>query len=221
MKSTIITALLLSVMISGYGQLPGRYPNNNEKPDRRDYVSTGCMMDPGFTAQVCGEQEKAFRAALARWEEAEKNKPKRPPAPSLEKLSARMDSFFEALEQLQADQIQTGMNDYNAMIKRTNLLGESLALTREKVDSLSHELGSQRKLLQFNTDMGNYYIRKVDSLQRRVDALEKRPPIIIGGSTPWPYDIDPGFAPKIDLPAHFPNGLIPPIVADTTQKRKP
>lgn len=33
-----------------------------------------------------------------------------------------------------------------------------------RVDSLGHELGNQKKINQFNTDVDNYYIKKVDSL---------------------------------------------------------
>lgn len=69
--------------------------------------------------------------------------------------------------------------------------GKILVYLIDRIDSLQHELALQRELLQFNTDMGNYYIRKVDS-------LEKRPYFWF---SQWPggiqYDpgiqIDPGF----------------------------
>lgn len=41
----------------------------------------------------------------------------------------------------------------------------ALDSANKTIDSLTKELRSQRILLQFNTDMGNYYIRKVDSFR--------------------------------------------------------
>jgi hypothetical protein len=40
----------------------------------------------------------------------------------------------------------------------------TIAKLTQTVDSLMHELHTQKMLLQINTDMGNYYIRKVDTL---------------------------------------------------------
>jgi hypothetical protein len=65
MKLPLILFLLLACS-SGKSQWQSVDPN--EKPDRRDYVSTGCRMDPGFSPTICAAQEKRFQEALKDWQ---------------------------------------------------------------------------------------------------------------------------------------------------------
>lgn len=86
----------------------------------------------------------------------------------------------------------------------------ALDSANKTIDSLTKELRYQRILLQFNTDMSNYYIRKVDSLKTRIETLESRPSLFF----------------HIDSSGRFFNNPINTFVTgtavlDTAVKRKP
>lgn len=54
-------------------------------------------------------------------------------------------------------------------------IGPKLTIaTNEDIDSLKRDVRNLRLLLQFNTDIGNRYIRKVDSLRKEVDSFKGR-----------------------------------------------
>lgn len=54
-------------------------------------------------------------------------------------------------------------------------LSDSLAITYRITGNLERQYEHLEILLQFNTTMGNYYIRKVDSLTDRIKLLENMP----------------------------------------------
>lgn len=57
----------------------------------------------------------------------------------------------------------TPLGEVWAYVQRVD---KTLDSAMKMIDSLKRELKTQKELLQFNTDMGNYYIRQVDSFRQ-------------------------------------------------------
>lgn len=187
MKIIITTALLLSVIFSGYGQAAAAAAAAS---------AANLMMQQNLIRQQQMQQEEQRRRFMEQQrQQAEANrraeetreiqehqhvKPKAISKPDTTKLllkkitrlSYRIDSLYTELESYKQEAFKELSKYYGKLVDADYLL--------------SGYISEQRA--------------RIDSLLKRVETLEKRSPIIIGGQSNYPYDIDPGFSPTPSWP---------------------
>jgi hypothetical protein len=173
----IFTILLCGLIYSTQGQ-------TDEKPDRRDYVSSGCRMDPGFSPKICQQQENQFTQALAEWEYRH----------------GHLRSYPVTID------VRPGYPNVDLSPDRRNtiFLMEQIKELSDRLDRVEHDLS----LLWGITGLNVHYNDSVRTqMWMKIDSLERRPLIYLDTISPqnpsiWVKDPVSGFNVQIFPPVN-------------------